>query len=245
MKRVHGLMLVTLLAVAPAVWAQSEEKEKPQPKPSLQEQLDARREAFNEMAPEEMKAAFEQGVAEVADSGVMESAKQVGDKAPDFTLPNHAGEPVQLQELLKAGPVVLTWYRGGWCPYCNVQLQAYQEALPAWKALGAQLVALSPETPDYTEQTVEKGSLAFTVLSDAGNAVARDYGVVYTLPEVVLEKFEGRIDLTKFNGDDKNELPLAVTYVIDSEGIIRYAFVDEDYRKRAEPAAITEALEGL
>lgn len=227
-------------------WAGSETTEgKAKDDTSLQAQLDERRAAFSQMASDEMKAAFEQGVEEVGESGVMESAMKVGDKAPGFTLPNHAGEPVSLADLLKDGPVVLTWYRGGWCPYCNIQLQAYQEAMPEWEKHGAQLVAVSPETPDNAEDTVDKGELRFTVLSDAGNEVARKYGVVYTLPQVVLDQFDGRIDLAKYNGDDKNELPLAVTYVIDTDGVIRYAFLDKDYRKRAEPAAITEALGAL
>ena len=232
------LAVIAALAVLPA-GADTEGK------PSLQEQLDARRASFEKLATEEMKTAFEQGVQEVGDSGALETAKEVGDAAPDFTLPNQDGDDVTLSELLKAGPVVLTWYRGGWCPYCNLQLQAYQESLPKWKELGAQLVAISPETPDFVDQTVLKDKLTFTVLSDTGNKVARTYGVVYTLPMIVQEQFKGHLDLSKYNGDITNELPLAVTYVIDSEGVIRYAFVDKDYRKRAEPRAITEALEAL
>ncbi len=139
----------------------------------------------------------------------------------------------------------MTWYRGGWCPYCNIALRGFHKSLPGIKAAGASLVAISPESPDNSMTTVEKNHLEFAVLSDKGSKVARAYGVSYKIPKVLADQFKGRLDLGKYNGDDSGELPLGVTYVVDQEGMIRYAFIDADYRKRAEPSDVLAVLRGL
>lgn len=117
--------------------------------------------------------------------------------------------------------------------------------MPEIRSAGASLVALSPETPDNTLNTAEKNHLEFEVLSDRGNKAAHAYGVAYKIPKVIAEQSKGRLDLAKHNGDDGGELPLGATYVVDRVGVIRYAFVDADYRKRAEPAAVLAVLRGL
>ena len=117
--------------------------------------------------------------------------------------------------------------------------------MPEIKAEGASLVAISPQTPDNSLTTVEKDGLGFEVLSDSGNKVAHAFGVAYKVPAVVVEQLKGRLDLSKYNGDSSNELPLGATYVIDRQGVIRYAFVNGDYRKRAEPSAVVAALRSL
>lgn len=213
--------------------------------PKLQPRLDERRAEFAQQASAETVAAFDRGVEEVRDSGVTQRARKQGDAAPDFELPNAAGQAVRLSALLARGPVVIVWYRGGWCPYCNLQLHAYQEVLPQIREHGATLVAISPETPDHAYNTRHAGGLSFEVLSDVGNRAAREYGLVYTLPGIVQRHFKGRIDLAAYNGDRSNELPLAVTYVVDRDGTIRYAFVDADYRQRAEPAEVLRVLKQL
>lgn len=211
----------------------------------LQTELDALRDRFERAAPEETRRVYEEGIQKVAESGVMESALKVGAIAPDFALPDATGKSVRLSELLKEGPVVLTWYRGGWCPYCNIQLRAYQESLGQIRDAGGQLVALSPERPDNSLSTKEKNGLEFTVLSDVGSGVAREYGVSYRLPDSLIEAFKGRLDLPASNGDDSWELPLGATYVIARDGTIAYAFLSADYRERAEPEAVVEALKKL
>ncbi len=214
--------------------------------PSLQEKLDAKKAAFTENAPADKIEAFNRGVELVAQSGVMESAAQVGEQAPNFNLINVHGQTVSLDELRAAGPVVLIWYRGGWCPYCNIQLQAMQDALPAIKAAGGQVVAISPELPDNSLTTAQKDSLEFVVLSDPGNEAARKFGIVYTLPEEVKNLFlEGGLNLAEWNGEDAWELPLSATYIIDADGTIRYAYLDPDYKKRAEPQELVEELQKL
>ena len=188
---------------------------------------------------------YSDGIDAVATSGILESALNVGDKAPNFTLKNALNQTVSLYDDLKNGPVVLTWYRGGWCPYCNITLHYLQEKLPEFKKAGATLIALTPELPDNSLSTSEKNKLDFNVLSDIGNTVAKNYGIVFQLIEKVAVVYESGFGLSKVNGDNSNELPLAATYVIDTNGIIQYAFLDADYRERAEPTAILDALNKL
>lgn len=216
----------------------------PEP-PSLQAQLDERKAQFAEQAPPQLVRDFETGIAQIRASGILEQALNVGDTAVDFTLPDATGDSVTLSTLLADGPVVLAWYRGGWCPYCNLELAALNDVLPQIEQYGAELVAISPEVPDSAASTVAKGDLEFTVLSDVGNEVAEDYGLVYRLSPTVLKHFEGRIDVSAYNADSENKLPLAVTYVVDSEGVIQYAFIDADYKRRGEPAEILRTLREL
>jgi peroxiredoxin len=161
-----------------------------------------------------------------------------------FTLPDATGSAQSLESMLTKGPVVVTFYRGGWCPYCNLQLREYQLALADMQGLGAQLVAISPQTPDESLSTAEKSELKFHVLSDARNDVARQFGLAYKLPEKVAEAYAS-LNLDKVNGGTSDELPMTATYVIDQSGTIAYAFIEADYRARAEPADIIDALRQL
>jgi peroxiredoxin len=189
--------------------------------------------------------AFEEGIDEVRQSGILQSALNVGDHAADFELPDANGNLVKLSELLANGPVVLSFYRGGWCPYCNRQLQAVQQALPQIREQGGQMVAVAPELPDNVKATQEKNSAKYTMLSDKGNAVAREYGIVFRISDKVIPFYDQFFDIEQYNGDRSYELPLAATFVIDPDGVIRYAFLDADYKQRAEPAAIVAALAAL
>jgi len=208
----------------------------------LKSQLDAKRANFERTADAEKQAIYKAGFEDVEQSGILELAKQVGDQAPNFTLNNAVGEPVSLTDYLKKGPVVLTWYRGGWCPYCNLTLQQLQKELPNFKAKGAQLLALTPELPDASVSTSEKNDLQFEVLSDIGNQVAKNYGIVFELTEAVAKIYNASFGLNEHNGDTSNALPLAATYIINEEGKIDYAYLNTDYRNRAEPSEITAFL---
>ncbi|WP_292949146.1 peroxiredoxin-like family protein [Olleya sp. UBA1516] len=207
--------------------------------------LDEVRQASATKFTEEKKKIYADGISSVQNSGVLDSALKVGDKAHNFTLKNALNESVSLYNELKNGPVVLTWYRGGWCPYCNITLHALQEKLPEFKQEGATLLALTPELPDNSLSTSEKNNLEFTVLSDVENIIGKEYGVVYTLTDSVASIYNAGFGLNKINGDTSNELPLAATYVIDTNGIITYAFLDADYTQRAEPSEILSALKQL
>ena len=141
---------------------------------------------------------------------------------------------------------LLTFYRGGWCPYCNIQLRAYQAILPEMAALGARLVAISPQLPDGSLTTAQTNALTFDILSDAGNSVARRFGLVYALPEDLREALRSNNKaLPAINGDGSWELPVPATYVIAPDGRIVLAGIEVDYRKRLEPDAILAAVKAL
>ncbi|NET31450.1 MAG: AhpC/TSA family protein [Cyanothece sp. SIO1E1] len=208
----------------------------------LKTALDARKAGWAEKASDEIKRIYTEGIEDVENSGILASAKQTGDIAPGFTLQNATGQEVSLSEYLDKGPVVLTWYRGGWCPYCNITLRYLQQALPDIQAAGAQLLALTPELPDKSLTTQEKNELSFEVLTDTDLVVAKKYGIVFKLIDEVGEAYRKNFSLAEFNGNDSDELPLAATYVIQPDGKITYAFLDAEYRNRAEPADILAAL---
>ena len=213
---------------------------------AFQQELAATAQHLATVLPADAARTIDQGIATVAASGQAQRVLQAGQAAPDFTLPNADGQPVHLRELLAQGPVVLTFYRGNWCPYCNVQLRAYQQALPELAQYGATLVAVSPQSPDHTSLTVSEKALAFPVLSDAGNAVARQYGLAYSVGGEVATTLRGvGIDLAAYNGTADDELPLTATFVIAPDGRIAWAWVDANFKHRAEPAAIVAALQQL
>jgi len=195
-------------------------------------------------APPEILEAVQTAIAEIVRGEAGGGAPRAGAVAPPFSLPDARGGQVSLHEQLERGPVVLTFYRGAWCPYCDLTLRAYQEALPRIHAVGASLVAISPQTPDESLTTAEKKNLSFAVLSDAGNTVARQYGLVFEVSpalDAIHKAFA--IDLARSNGDTSNELPVPGTFIIGSDGRIAFAFVDGDYRVRLEPAELLRQLE--
>jgi peroxiredoxin len=216
------------------------------PTMSLKADLDAFRSEFMAKAPSEIRKAMVRADTELAASGIAQRALKAGDHAPDFRLADARGEYVRLYDLLENGPVVLSFYRGGWCPYCNLELRALQKALPEITRLGAKLVAVSPQTPDESLSTAEKNELAFPVLSDVGSAAARSFGIAFDLAEELRPIYAASGHaLPEKNGDDGWVLPIPATYVIDRDGTIVLAFVDVDYRNRLEPAEILAALLSL
>lgn len=189
---------------------------------------------------------YDRALAALQESGAADQALNVGDTAPDFELPNALGETVQLFDLLRSGPVILSFYRGQWCPFCNLELRALQAAMGDIEEAGATLVAVSPNTPDTSLTTVEKHSLTFPVLSDHDSLVAKQFNLVYEMTRENIENYasKGR-DIPEYNGTDKWELPIPATYVIDTDRVIRYAYVDFNHRRRAEPAEVVAAAAGL
>ncbi len=213
---------------------------------NLTEELQNYRKQFLTKVSEEVQAKMSQATQNLASSGVVDSSLKVGDKVPDFFLPNATGKRVDLQKLLQLGPVVISFYRGKWCPYCNLELRAFQKKLPEIQALGASLVAISPQTPDNSLSTVEKNELSFEVLSDVGNQVARQFGLIFTLPEELRPIYETfGIDLPAHNGDKKFELPIAATYVVAPDGTIVLSFVNADYTQRLEPQEVLKTLQKM
>ncbi|WP_055436170.1 peroxiredoxin-like family protein [Lacinutrix algicola] len=193
--------------------------------------------------PEEAKVIMENAIEDVEMSKITAKALKTGDIFPSFNLPNAKGEVIKSLSLLDNGPLVIAFYRGGWCPYCNIELKALQNALPQIKEKGAQLVAISPESPDNSLTTQEKNELSFEVLTDKDNNFARDLSLVYKLPESLIALYNKfGLSLDESQGNSNSELPIAATYVIDTNGKIIYHFLKEDYKLRADPSAILEVL---
>ena len=212
----------------------------------LKEQTDAKIEAGRKANPDFMKGvddiiskakAFQQG----------EHAIKIGAKAPIFELPNPQGKTISLTSLLNKGPVVITFYRGSWCPYCNLQLRALQAKLGDIHELGATLVAISPEVPDGSMTENEISKMEFIVLSDQDAKVDSKYGVAWEVPEFLMAhmRVDRKLDLEKINNGNGSILPIPATFVLGSDGVVKWSYVNIDYRTRSEPDEIIEALKNL
>lgn len=213
---------------------------------SIRDEAQATWDTLQKQIPAEVVADLNTGWNEIVRGKVKDECLKVGQKAPDFSLPSASGKTVSLKDHLTRGPVVLTFYRGIWCPFCNLTLQTYQHSLGDIKARGASLIAISPQTPDNTLSTKEKHALEFEVLSDSGSKVAAQYKLAFKIPQThskVLEQFD--MALTKVNGDNLNLIPLPATYIIRQDGTIAWAHIDPNYRVRAEVADLLAALDKL
>ncbi|MCC8438539.1 AhpC/TSA family protein [Brevibacillus sp. M2.1A] len=187
----------------------------------------------------------DQHIRELQEKGTAKGLK-VGSIAKDFVLKDTLGKDISLYEELVRGPVILTFYRGSWCPFCNRQLKAYQEILPKIQSIGAQLIAISPQVPDHSLSMEEKEGLSFKIVSDPKGIVAAKYNVLYEVPEYIKELYlQANIDLKEYNGTDHWILPVPATFMIDESGIVRFAHSDPDYTKRLEPADLIWGLQSL
>lgn len=221
---------------------------------SLNEQIQDLVKAFRASFPPELNALVEQGAGEISAMPIVENALKAGDMAPNFTLKNHSGELRSLGDYLKSGPLVLTFYRGLWCPYCNLQLAAYNKGYAEMKALGANLVAISSEGPDGAE-AIKDSNLPqetkdtiisapdFDVLHDASTTVAKQFGVAFVLPETHQELLHTfNVNVEKANGDNTYAFADPATYIIGQDGVIAWAYIPNNYRKRAEVSEILKQL---
>ncbi len=214
---------------------------------TLSEQLAEYRAGWMDRVPAERRAAMERHIAYLTEAGAGRRALQVGGQAPAVVLPDVHGKMLDVATLLAKGPVVVTFYRGGWCPFCNLELKAYQAVLPRFNAAGASLVAISPEKPDDSMSTAEKNALTFTVLSDVGQKVGKSFGLVYTFTEELRAVYDGlKLDIPQKNGAPGDwSLPLSATYVIAADGRIVFADISVDYRHRTDPLDVLQVLERL
>lgn len=211
---------------------------------TLNQELQQHKAQVRTKAPEAVQSTLAQATENLANSGIIDRTLKVGDRIPLFTLPDATQKSFNVTTALKKGSVVIAFYRGGWCPYCNLELKALQRVLPDIEAAGATLIAISPETPDNSLSTSEKNQLDFTVLSDVGNKVAREFGLVFQLPKEILPIYrQFGIDVAAHNGDENFELPVPATYIATPDGEIVYAFADADYTKRAEPSEVVSVLQ--
>ncbi|AZQ83306.1 AhpC/TSA family protein [Colwellia sp. Arc7-635] len=219
---------------------------------TLKEQTEAKVAGGRKAKPEFMHM-VDKLLAEQAEFKKGANALKLGQQVASFILPNQKDESVSLTDLLAKGPVVVTFYRGSWCPYCNLQLRALQARLSEIHDLGAQLVAISPEVPDGSLDTDEISNMAFNVLSDQDSKVAAQYGVAWEVPAFFIEhmKVDRGLDLnvvnniTSDNVKSSTILPIPATFVISSDGTVTWRYVDVDYRTRSEPEDIITALKNL
>ena len=210
---------------------------------TLQKQIEEMQAQMLSQIPSESLDALMAGNKKIFMSHIEDGALKAGDMMPEFHLINHLGQLITSADLLGHGPLIINFYRGSWCPYCNLELHALQGKEEEIKKLGAQLVAISPEQPDGTLSSVEKHNLSFQVLSDIDNIVAEKFGLVFTLPEELKEIYLAfGINLEKANGNDKWQLPIPATYIVNSDGVVNFAFVNPDYTKRLEPKELIERL---
>jgi peroxiredoxin len=215
--------------------------------PSYKEAVQVLKNEQKNTMPDEILSVFIEEQELMGKSKIAGKALRPGSMAPDFSLPNASGKIVALKDTLAQGNVVLTFYRGAWCPFCNLQLKGYQDILPQIEALGASLIAVSPMTPDNTLSIKEKHSLEFEVLSDVGNKASRQYGIVYDISQKVID-ITLKLGLNTpsvFNGTDKWELPLPATFIIDRKGVIVNTFVEGDYTRRMEQLDILTILKQI
>ena len=210
---------------------------------SLKQELAEYRAGWFKRVPAERQAIMERHIAQLR-NGLAKTALKVGDRAPSIVLSNARGDTVDVGTLLKRGPVVVAFYRGGWCPFCNLELRAFQRLLPDIEAAGASLVAISPEKPDDSLSTAEKNALTFEVLSDVGQKVGRAFRLVYDFSDELKSAYkEFGLDIPAKNGAPSEwALPISATYIIDRDGVITYAYTDADYRDRADPIDILTVL---
>lgn len=218
----------------------------------LQDKLDAMREDFENgrfpllvPTPAQLDA-MHRATKSLIDSRQAEKALVAGDTAPAFTLQDAEGHQVSSRSLLSKGPVVATFYRGVWCPYCNYDLQALEDVRSAIEALGASLVAISPQTPANSRKSLRDNKLGFPILSDPGTAVAAEFGLRFSLPDDLIDVYKqfGN-DLPKMNDDPSWVLPMPARYVIGTDGVIAYAEVNPDYTQRPDPSELLPVLERL
>jgi peroxiredoxin len=197
-------------------------------------------------ATDEMKVIYKTAQEHIVAQGIPERALGVGDSAPMFALPDAHGQMVSFADVLSNGPAVVSFYRGAWCPFCNLELRAMQRELESAQASNVTLVAISPNTPDTSLDFVNEIEVTFPVLSDAENTVAKQFNLVYEMEAGLVDFYKSQSrDIDKMNGSDVWELPVPATYVIDQGGVVRFAYVDLNHRARAEPSEVVAIAAGL
>jgi peroxiredoxin len=218
---------------------------------ALQDRLDAFKADFiagrgPRKPTKEVIETMSRATTELIESGQAQRARKAGDSAPDFTLPDPDGKPVSSRELLASGPLVISFYRGVWCPYCNLELQALQEAFSEITGRGASLVAISPQTAPNSRKSQRDNKLGFPILSDRNSEVANAFGIRFKLPDYLVELYKGfGNNLPIVNDDPAWVLPMPARYVIGTDGVIAYSEVNPDYTQRPDPSELLPVLDRL
>jgi peroxiredoxin len=213
----------------------------------LMRELNEARELYrNHEITADVLAKLNQQSADLLRTEIVESTPAVGERAPGFRLPAAAGREVSLARLLHFGLVVLTFYRGRWCPYCNLSLRGLQQLLPVLNQLNASLVAISPQPPDNALSRLEEAGPTFEVLSDGESTIAKAYGLEFEIPAYLREVYRrSGHPLAKFNGHGQHTISVPATFVIDRDSIVRYRFVDPDHTRRADLTRLLDIVRRL
>lgn len=210
------------------------------------EELNAKREGFKNTAPEAVQQVMGDAMAELKSANLVNNALKAGDTFPKFTLKDIEGNEINDGIFKEQSFTIMNFFRGGWCPYCSLELNALQARLNEITSLDAKLISIAPQTKEQSEITAQSNELKFPILVDSNNALARECGLVYHLADSVYAIYEKMgIDLSAINGDASHELPMPASYIVDSEGVICFAFVDEDYTLRIDPATLIGELKKL
>lgn len=215
---------------------------------TLQSKLDAFKADFEAgkppyNAPRSVIEIMHRATAELKASGLAERARKVGDRAPAFTLKDSEGNVFSSDDMLRKGPLIVSFYRGVWCPYCNMELQALQSALAELEKHGAKLVAISPQTAPNSRKSISQNGLTFPILSDVRGEVGEAFGLRFKLPDYLIELYKSfKNDLPILNDDPAWTLPMPARYVIGQDGTLLYAEVNPDYTRRPEPVDMLPAL---
>lgn len=210
---------------------------------SLKQKIEAFKNNFAKQAPEPVRAVMDRATHDLKTSGILETTIKTGDTLPPFRLKNQKGDWVESTELLKDGPLVLSFFRGAWCPYCNLEVKALEELALDFVATGAKVVLISPQTEHYNETSKETNKLSFDILADTGNNYAKQLGLVFSLPQDLREIYLNfGINVPKHNGDDSWQLPMPTRLIIDPSREILHADINPDYTDRPEPSETLAAL---
>jgi peroxiredoxin len=212
---------------------------------SFTEQLKAKKDAFAKQTPKEHKAIMQKSLEEVEKAKIGKKMPNVGDPFPEISLYDEKKRRIHLKDFWESGYAVIKFYRGHWCPYCQLELKAYQDRIEKFKEIGASIVVLTPDTYRYINKTKKKFKLGFPVLQDVNNLLARQLGIIFTLNDDLLGLYgEYKINLADSQANRYNQLPLPATYVVDGTGQVIYKFAKADYTLRADPDEVIEFLKG-
>ncbi len=225
-------------------WRGISETDSEQSAGTLREELAERKRLMELYVPADTRAVNERATEALRNSGVTERALKVGEQAPAFALLDHNGKPVSSAALLAKGPLVIAFMRGRWCPFCCGEAEALNRMLPAFESAGASLIAISPQSVNQAYFMHDQHKLRFSLLVDEGNKVARQFGIVYRVPDYQEKLFSSVfINLPHINGDQSWALPLPATFVVGRDGKVQYAWINVDYTERAEPSEVLRFLQ--
>ncbi|AZB23335.1 peroxiredoxin-like family protein [Chryseobacterium bernardetii] len=210
---------------------------------TLAKQIEHLNQELSSQLPQDILDAFGKSIEDLKTGKFEENSIQIGGQIPEFSLPNALGKIVSSEEILKNEKIVLAFYRGGWCPYCNLELKFLQDSLIRIKNKGAALIAVSPQSPDHSLSMIEKNNLEFEVLTDIDNNFAKKLGIVFQLQDFVLPYYKGLgIFLSDFNKNNDNTLPIPAVFVVDKNRVVTYRFLDVNYMNRVDVEKLIEAL---